>query len=602
MARRMTSYGETQFSIYKISYDAAQSHLTLDKDPKDSEYADCIVKKLIANIVQSLYAKHKNAIYNRVTYKGFCGIVFKTTHEPSWQSVARIMLDNNEYPEEQKVVFSATTLTNTNVSYVFFYICNGLVYAVTGGYGSNYISKFTDKNYGLYLLPKVIKRDNPVVKSLTQNNLLGNQTASQRTNKNTTSINIEQDMSSVFRQLSIEADRDLAELFGVSFDDDESANKKITILNKDSIVIHRSMSLVDLKCLIQQLNSLETIEDQFALNYLVPATKKNIKNADLLEKLVSDILIGEHSSFIVAGDDYTRFYTGVDRYLLTDEITGEVLINKEEPILFSDIVAALPRAKDGTLTKTGIKTALKKWTISGNDNSGQPVLFPLCILDSIQGYIEYGEKNIPCYLFNGSWYVFDEKFGDSLSKEYTELYKQNQSFSNSLIKEFTLSSNSGTEEAYNRSLYNNAQVIVAHTVLVDNVEIADAIFWNEDTLFLMHNKGKFSGIGARDVVNQALTSAEFFQRHRALHSREAFFEMYFNKIQSKYNSKKLSMPFSKEQFVEKMCNLPNVNYVIGYIDGFKENSRTTYAKYLTIDVTKKLATKGYRCTIVNTKG
>lgn len=602
MARRVTSYGETQFSIYKISYEAAQSHLVLEKNPKDSKYAECVVTKLIASVIQSLYAKHKNAIYNKVAYKGFCGVIFKTTHEPAWQSVARIMLDNNEYPEEQKAVFSAATLTNTNVSYVFFYICNGAVYAITGGYGSNYISKFTDKNYGLYLLPKVIKRDNPVVKSLTQNNLLGNQTASQRTNKNTTSINIEQDMSSVFRQLSIEADRDLAELFGVLFDEDESASKKITILNKDSIVIRRSMSLVDLKCLIQQLNSLEAIEDQFALNYLVPATKKSIKNADLLEKLVSDILSGDNTSFIVAGDDYTRFYTGVDRYLLTDETTGEVLINKEEPILFSDIVAVFPRAKDGSLTKTGIKTALKKWTISGQDNSGQPVLFPLCILDSIQGYIEYGEKNTPCYLFNGSWYVFDEKFGDSLSREYLELYKQNQPNANSLIEEFTLSSNSGTEEAYNQSLYRNAYVMVAHTVLVDNVEIADAIFWNEDTLFLMHNKGKFNGIGARDVVNQVLTSAEYFQRNRALHSRESFFEMYFEKIRSKYSSKKLTPPFTKEQFVEKMCNLPNVHYVIGYVDGFKDNSRTTYAKYLTIDVTKKLAAKGYRCTIVTTKG
>ena len=82
--------------------------------------------------------------------------------------------------------------------------------------------------------------------------------------------------------------------------------------------------------------------------------EKSIKNTDLLEKLVSDILSGDNTSFIVAGDDYTRFYTGVDRYLLTDETTGEVLINKEEPILFSDIVAVFPRAKDGSLTKTGI--------------------------------------------------------------------------------------------------------------------------------------------------------------------------------------------------------------------------------------------------------
>ena len=64
MARRATAYGETQFSIYKINNAAVKSHFVLEKNPKDSEYADCVVKKPIANIVQSLYTKQRNVLYN----------------------------------------------------------------------------------------------------------------------------------------------------------------------------------------------------------------------------------------------------------------------------------------------------------------------------------------------------------------------------------------------------------------------------------------------------------------------------------------------------------------------------------------------------------
>ena len=45
--------------------------------------------------------------------------------------------------------------------------------------------------------------------------------------------------------------------------------------------------------------------------------------------------------------------------------------------------------------------------------------------------------------------------------------------------------------------------------MVNNIEIADVIFWDEDSIYLMHNKDKFSGQGARDVVNQVLTSSEY---------------------------------------------------------------------------------------------
>ena len=78
--------------------------------------------------------------------KGFVGVVFKTTHEPAWKEVAEQLLSKENIDKKDE----ESLLSNTNVSYVFFYQINNTVYACTGGYGSNYISKFVTKNFGLY--------------------------------------------------------------------------------------------------------------------------------------------------------------------------------------------------------------------------------------------------------------------------------------------------------------------------------------------------------------------------------------------------------------------------------------------------------------------
>lgn len=140
---------------------------------------------------------------------------------------------------------------------------------------------------------------------------------------------------------------------------------------------------------------------------------------------------------------------------------------------------------------------------------------------------------------------------------------------------------------------------MAHTALVNNIEIADVIFWDEDSIYLMHNKDKFSGQGARDVVNQVLTSSEYL--HQALSSSDAqgFLERYYDAIKSRYEGK--AVPFNKEEFISQMRSGKKFTYVIGYMDGPKRNSRSTYAKYLTVDAARKLEAKGDKCIIMGLK-
>ena len=60
-------------------------------------------------------------------------------------------------------------------------------------------------------------------------------------------------MSSIFRQLSVEVDRDVAKELGVTFREEELSHKKIGIINKDSLVIRRSFTLRELKKVIEKI-------------------------------------------------------------------------------------------------------------------------------------------------------------------------------------------------------------------------------------------------------------------------------------------------------------------------------------------------------------
>ena len=584
----MAVNSESQYSIYKINFESVESVFSnVPHGADNTEYAENIITKLINSTTDIINKKNKSLIQH-VSYEGLKGIIFKTTHYPSWSNVAKQIISNNE-PQPQKI--DEDFLTNTNVSYVYFYLCDDKVFAVTGGYGSNYISKFTEKNFGLYLLPKIINKDNSVIKSILQNNLLGNQTASQRTNKNSTSIQSEQDMSSIFRQLSIEATRDIAENLGITFKEEESQSKKINIVNKDSIVIHRSISIVELKQVINRICDIEKMTDNFALNYLVLARKKGLKNNELYEELIQTLVDQKFNNFMLTGDDYTTFLTCANKYIIKDKQTGEILIESEEVVAFSDVIDLIKNKNKSTFNEM-----LKNWTISTVDNAGNTSLYPIPILDAIQGFVEFGEKQQPCYLFNGQWYVFDSKFSDILNDEFKELFNQQLENRNTYTANFGLIRNFSTEEDYNKTIKEEGKYIVSHTALINNVEIADIIIFSDDQIFLMHNKDSFNGTGARDVSNQIITSASYLQQMLSSVDRDNFLENYYKSIASKYRNTDIKIPVDKTEFKRYFQGTPKIHYLIGYLKGYNENSHSTYAKYLTVEVIKKLSDKGFGCT------
>ena len=136
------------------------------------------------------------------------------------------------------------------------------------------------------------------------------------------------------------------------------------------------------------------------------------------------------------------------------------------------------------------------------------------IYQMLQGFMEVGKNNTVTHLLAGEWYVLEPNYTDILSKEYGEFFDVTYGRGNTLKKKFwPLAHDSISEDDYNLKYFvNSSKIIVSHTVLMDNIELADAIFCDQDNVYLLHNKRKFDGMGTRDLTNQILGASEYFQQ------------------------------------------------------------------------------------------
>ncbi len=559
---------ETQFSIYKVDFERSTKYFEEEYDMKISSYLE-LENQILNTIKKEVLNRKQNEIVDFAN-NGFKGLVFKTYHYPTWYGMIDNML-------EDKI-----DLSNTHISYILTYKKDENIFLLTGGLGSNYISEYTQKNYGLYLLPKIMKENSPVIKSVLENRMSGNKLSSKHSNRNVTTISTENDMSSIFRELSLEINKEMIELLGIEIDE----NKKIKNLNliaKDSFVIRKSISIEKLIVVLNKLIEIEKNDDNFSLGYFIDVKKNGYSYKDLNELFIQYLMRGIGENFILVGDDYSEYCVGGNSYVIQDN-EQNVIYQSEIPITINDLYKnCLPE----TITKASVEKLLKYNLVVYNDK--EVILYPTKIKQCMQGYIE-DENRQPFFLFNDKWLMFDTNYIDNLDKEFKKSYAQMINIDEKLKGILSNKTAGLTEDAYNITFENSSEIILAHTVLSNYIELADLIYYDDDNLYLVHNKLKFQGSGARDVLNQILTSAEFINHY--MMDKKDFIEKYYEDILKKYPNNKIK-DLTKEEFIE-LFNKHNIYYVAGFMEKLSDKTDSNYAKYITIDASKKLIEKGYQ--------
>lgn len=278
----MSLYNEpgTQFSVYSIDCARVTEIRPISDKTTDHAFHNRVMEFIIYSVQKKL--QQRNARIIKIDSGAFIGLLFITQHQPAWKNVLmQVLLENSENSLGQREI--SRILLNVNASYILLYQDDDYIYAMTGGYGSQYIKSYIDRNFGLNLLPKVLNEDYPALRQVLQNHLSGNQVSTNSAHRYATNFHRERNLNSIFRQFSVEIDNSIAREFGIP----HGAGTYINLENKDSFVIKKSLTLQQLIIVLQKFSVLSRQEDKFALNYLVEAKKKNLKSQELLERLES---------------------------------------------------------------------------------------------------------------------------------------------------------------------------------------------------------------------------------------------------------------------------------------------------------------------------
>ena len=409
-----------QFSIYKINEEKTKEILNINEEKDITDLKNNIIEYLKNCIKKG----NDNVLIS--DYDEFSLLLIKSKRDPVWKHIVEKMINNGEIIEN----LENKRILNESTSYILFTVVEGKIYAMTGGRGANYINKFIEKNYGLYLIPKIVDKNNPIIKKVVENNITGNNLSTERITKNVTSVSMEDRLGSIYRELSIQVSKDIAKKLGVDGIED---NRQIVISSGDSVVIRKSISLDELKTILTTLSELETKEDNFILNYFVPVRKKGIKVSYLKEIMINKILNEEYEDFQILSDNIAEYYFSSCKYIIKEN--EREILKKEEPIVLSDIVEILKDEK-GRLYKNRIEQMLNNFELETKNENGEQIIYLEKVINVLRGSIE-DDKNC-FYLLNGSWYVFEEHFFDMLDEKYKNLYDSIEPVAKEMTKKFNL--------------------------------------------------------------------------------------------------------------------------------------------------------------------
>ena len=115
-----------------------------------------------------------------------------------------------------------------------------------------------------------------------------------------------------------------------------------------------------------------------------------------------------------------------------------------------------------------------------------------------------------------------------LTSQYQDLFSENEEISKKIALKYGLTKKCKNEDDYNDMFINDSNVIKGHKNLIFQIELADLIYWDEDNLYLMCNKGTFNGEHVRDLQNQIYTSSKMLQSIKI--NDRARLEEYYEKL------------------------------------------------------------------------
>ncbi len=543
--------------VYKIK----QSHrLLVNKNTKS------IISEIISTAFEKLDFKKKFDIESLKTIEKdnftYFLYLFKSDEVASdWQEFLPNGLTQNE------------NFNETKLSLILFIETEDHLFCVIGGNASyQIILPFVDQSYGLNTYSRIIKPAEDELASIKSRGLTGTRAGMSEQFRDNYRIIDFIKFGKIPQEIHLRLSQEISDLH---FDFlKKRENDRIQVYVGKGFKIKKGVDFEILHRLIQELDIIEQLDaDDYLSSYKEITDTKYIQNhlyPELITRIFNDIenlgksRLDLHNRFqydFSNPNNIEKFYEA-DEYRLkekTDKGGYKVFKIVEDRNEIYDAVLKRAVEKTGQNDRfkfmvflQGVKITCyqdKKLTISSN------------FLYHISTEFKFDRK--PVFLVDTKWFHLRDSFVEDLKINTVHVlnsYPAPEDILNIPWDKTILR----TEGVYNFEYDEKDNYIVLDTLIADNLELCDIMFYNEDELYLIHVKYGFQS-KMRELTNQVLISARRLRETKGTKEKKLLVDIHHQLIEKGYNINGLDLEHFIALFEKR------IKYVIAFTSHLKKD-------------------------------
>lgn len=560
----------TTFSIYKLDIDA----LVNDEDNKIIFKDDMTALEKVTAYINIRLESLDNT-YKYANDNSFHTYLFNSGNTAKWKDFILTFFNDQELTED--------TFQTKFPSYIIIKELNGSIYFMTAGLANSVFGNYKDKTFGLDLVPKLIDENDLIIKHIADHRVYGNRNTVNYVNRTESAFNSELTYEAIYKEMGITAKKDIQSKIGIYINED-SGDTPISF--GAGLHIGKRLSANELNNIINTIDALwkDNTKIKFALGYIVDANRKGMKQSEITENYFDAVDKGTGEIDIAYNPE---LYYNIGNYVLINA-KNEVLtsIMKDAGVYpLTNINDVIKIIKSEVSKNKRTRNFMKHYYLLNNDQR-------IKLFDLLEVSHQYNNSQL--YLIDGTWYVFDINYLDYLDRKFDRLITDSRTIYNENLLSVDvnyLGKSFKNEEELKDEIKKSKTLINSDMRYYKGIEIADAIYCHDNTIYFFHNKSSFDAKGCRDLLGQIDSSSNYLTNMIGNYTDNQ------DSI-NKYISDLKNNNLTKTEYVDRLdtllkSSLTKIMYIAYFTDKISTDVKSNYVKYLLETTQYKLKARGH---------
>jgi len=433
--------------------------------------------------------------------------------EPGIKHRIRLYFNSLKYDPKWKPFLSGivpdgtkvTIARNTINSFICFIQLGTNIYAVAAGRGSLIAERYSELNFGLSLLVRLVPKESRVIRQIQDRGVSGIILGQTKHYRGEQRIADENQFGKIFKEVKAELSRGtLGKTFGFP---EAELSRKSSGLFKSSFKLGKAINFPKLLDLVGRFDNILKMKAGYELNKVQLIDKRHPRNAALNEKLDEQLMEDVYKACRSGGSPdvdlcHRDFETFMDADSYTLVLNKEQMLEFEHTPTFDSLIFELKRASqyDDSTFELFKQYVLYRRLCAYGDSPTPLTAEP--VWDHLNGEVFYEDYSY--FKVDGLWYRILPAFIKELNAECQRVIHERWD-TKQLDKPYP--DLRKTEGWYNKSYISCAQTLVFDKILPDRIEACDILTWDNSSVRLIHVKKGFNN-SVRELCSQIILSAK----------------------------------------------------------------------------------------------